>query len=103
MLRTPVHAGEPCFFTTLPAVYTAAILSPIRRLCRLPILPGGHDKIAPFPISGAKAVISLRHGGLISCPGFPHRIPIAKAATNADLPAFRKPQSINSLLHSSGQ
>ncbi|AKD53891.1 alpha/beta fold hydrolase [Spirosoma radiotolerans] len=53
------------------------------------VLHGEDDQIVPFPISGAKAVKLLKHGKLISYPGFPHGMPTTEAATiNADLLAF---------------
>lgn len=55
------------------------------------VLHGEDDQIVPFPISGAKAVKLLKHGKLISYPGFPHGMPTTEAATiNADLLAFIK-------------
>ncbi|GAB4041518.1 alpha/beta fold hydrolase [Spirosoma jeollabukense] len=53
------------------------------------VLHGEDDQIVPFPISGAKAVKLLKHGKLISYPGFPHGMPTTEADTiNADLLAF---------------
>ncbi len=53
------------------------------------VLHGEDDQIVPFPISGAKAVKLLKHGKLISYPGFPHGMPATEAATiNKDLLAF---------------
>jgi non-heme chloroperoxidase len=55
------------------------------------VLHGEDDQIVPFPISGAKAVKLLKHGKLISYPGFPHGMPATETATiNADLLAFIK-------------
>ena len=55
------------------------------------VLHGEDDQIVPFSISGAKAVKLLKHGKLISYPGFPHGMPTTEAATiNADLLAFIK-------------
>ncbi|MGF6849353.1 non-heme chloroperoxidase [Chitinophaga sp. W3I9] len=55
------------------------------------VLHGEDDQIVPFPISGAKAVGLLKHGKLISYPGFPHGMPTTEAATiNKDLLAFIK-------------
>ncbi len=55
------------------------------------VLHGEDDQIVPFPISGAKAVKLLKHGKLISYPGFPHGMPTTEAATiNKDLLAFFK-------------
>ena len=39
------------------------------------VLHGEDDQIVPFPISGAKAAKLLKHGTLISYPGFPHGMP----------------------------
>jgi non-heme chloroperoxidase len=53
------------------------------------VLHGEDDQIVPFAITGAKAVKLLKHGKLISYPGFPHGMPTTEAATiNADLLAF---------------
>jgi len=53
------------------------------------VLHGEDDQIVPFPISGAKSIKLLKHGKLISYPGFPHGMPATEAATiNADLLAF---------------
>lgn len=53
------------------------------------VLHGEDDQIVPFLISGAKAVKLLKHGKLISYPGFPHGMPTTEASTiNADLLAF---------------
>ena len=55
------------------------------------VLHGEDDQIVPFPISGAKAIKLLKHGTLISYPGFPHGMPTTEAATiNKDLLAFIK-------------
>ncbi|MFD2936991.1 alpha/beta fold hydrolase [Spirosoma flavum] len=55
------------------------------------VLHGEDDQIVPFPISGAKSIKLLKHGKLISYPGFPHGMPATEAATiNADLFAFIK-------------
>jgi non-heme chloroperoxidase len=55
------------------------------------VLHGEDDQIVPFPISGAKTVKLLKHGKLISYPGFPHGMPATESATiNADLLAFIK-------------
>lgn len=55
------------------------------------VLHGEDDQIVPFPISGAKSVKLLKHGKLISYPGFPHGMPTTEAATiNKDLLAFIK-------------
>ncbi|MFC3826171.1 alpha/beta fold hydrolase [Niastella sp. GCM10012298] len=53
------------------------------------VLHGEDDQVVPFPISGAKAVKLLKHGKLISYPGFPHGMPTTEAAViNADILAF---------------
>jgi non-heme chloroperoxidase len=53
------------------------------------VLHGEDDQIVPFPISGAKSIKLLKHGKLISYPGFPHGMPATEAATiNADLLKF---------------
>jgi non-heme chloroperoxidase len=55
------------------------------------VLHGEDDQIVPFPISGAKAIKLLKHGTLISYPGFPHGMPATEAETiNKDLLAFIK-------------
>jgi non-heme chloroperoxidase len=55
------------------------------------VLHGEDDQIVPFPIAGAKSIKLLKHGKLISYPGFPHGMPATEAATiNADLLAFIK-------------
>jgi non-heme chloroperoxidase len=55
------------------------------------VLHGEDDQIVPFPISGAKSIKLLKHGKLISYPGFPHGMPATEAATiNKDLLAFFK-------------
>jgi non-heme chloroperoxidase len=57
------------------------------------VLHGEDDQIVPFEISGAKAVKLLKHGKLISYPGFPHGMPTTEAATiNKDLLAFIDPE-----------
>ncbi|MGI4870870.1 MAG: alpha/beta fold hydrolase [Janthinobacterium lividum] len=53
------------------------------------VLHGEDDQIVPFAISGAKSIKLLKHGKLISYPGFPHGMPATEAPTiNADLLAF---------------
>jgi len=53
------------------------------------VLHGEDDQIVPFPVSGAKSIKLLKHGQLISYPGFPHGMPATEAATiNADLLTF---------------
>ncbi|MCX6218533.1 alpha/beta hydrolase [Spirosoma sp.] len=55
------------------------------------VLHGEDDQIVPFAISAVKAIKLLKHGKLISYPGFPHGMPTTEAATiNADLLAFIK-------------
>jgi non-heme chloroperoxidase len=55
------------------------------------VLHGEDDQIVPYAISGAKSIKLLKHGKLISYPGFPHGMPATEAATiNADLLAFIK-------------
>ena len=55
------------------------------------VLHGEDDQIVPFANSGAKAVKLLKHGKLISYPGYPHGMPTTHAdAINADLLAFFK-------------
>ena len=55
------------------------------------VLHGEDDQIVPFLLSGAKAVKLLKHGKLISYPGFPHGMPATESATiNKDLLAFIK-------------
>jgi non-heme chloroperoxidase len=55
------------------------------------ILHGEDDQVVPFENSAAKAIKLLKHGKLISYPGFPHGMPTTEAATiNADLLAFFK-------------
>lgn len=57
------------------------------------VLHGEDDQIVPFEISGAKAVKLLKHGKLISYPGFPHGMPTTEAATiNKDLLEFIDPE-----------
>ena len=53
------------------------------------VMHGEDDQIVPFELTGAKAVKLLRHGKLISYPGFPHGMPTTEAPTiNADILAF---------------
>ena len=55
------------------------------------VLHGEDDQIVPFQVGGAKAIKYLKHGKLISYPGFPHGMPTTEAATiNKDLLAFIK-------------
>jgi len=55
------------------------------------VLHGEDDQIVPFHVSGAKSIKLLKHGKLISYPGFPHGMTATEAATiNADLLAFIK-------------
>jgi non-heme chloroperoxidase len=53
------------------------------------VLHGEDDQIVPYHVSAAKSIKLLKHGQLISYPGFPHGMPATEAATiNADLLAF---------------
>jgi non-heme chloroperoxidase len=53
------------------------------------VLHGEDDQIVPFAISGAKTVKLLKHGTLISYPGYPHGMPTTHAdVINAALLAF---------------
>jgi non-heme chloroperoxidase len=55
------------------------------------VLHGEDDQIVPFNNSGAKSVKLLKHGKLISYPGFPHGMPTTHAdVINKDLLAFFK-------------
>ena len=55
------------------------------------VLHGEDDQIVPFPVSGAKTIKFLKHGKLISYPGFPHGMPTTHAdRINADLLEFIK-------------
>lgn len=55
------------------------------------VLHGEDDQIVPFAVGGAKAIKHLKHGKLISYPGFPHGMPTTEAPTiNKDLLAFIK-------------
>lgn len=55
------------------------------------VLHGEDDQIVPFENAGKKAVKLLKHGKLISYPGFPHGMPTTEAATiNADILTFIK-------------
>lgn len=55
------------------------------------VLHGEDDQIVPFQNSGVKSVKLLKHGKLISDPGFPHGMPTTHAdVINADLLAFFK-------------
>ncbi len=55
------------------------------------VLHGEDDQIVPFANSGAKSVKLLKHGKLISYPGYPHGMPTTHAdQINADLLAFFK-------------
>jgi non-heme chloroperoxidase len=55
------------------------------------VMHGEDDQIVPFPITAAKTIKLLKHGQLISYPGFPHGMPTTEAATiNRDLLAFIK-------------
>jgi non-heme chloroperoxidase len=53
------------------------------------VMHGEDDQICPFEASGAKAVKLLKHGTLITYPGFPHGMPTTHAdQINKDLLAF---------------
>ncbi|MBN9384051.1 MAG: alpha/beta hydrolase [Chitinophagaceae bacterium] len=55
------------------------------------VMHGEDDQIVPFALTAVKAVKLLKHGKLISYPGFPHGMPTTEAATiNRDLLAFIK-------------
>jgi non-heme chloroperoxidase len=55
------------------------------------VMHGEDDQICPFPITGAKSVKLLKHGKLISYPGYPHGMPTTHAAQiNTDLLEFIK-------------
>ena len=55
------------------------------------VMHGEDDQIVPFQLTAVKAVKLLRHGKLISYPGFPHGMPATEATTiNKDLLAFIK-------------
>jgi non-heme chloroperoxidase len=56
------------------------------------VLHGEDDQIVPFELTGKRAATLLKHGKLISYPGFPHGMPTTEAATiNKDLLAFIDP------------
>ncbi len=53
------------------------------------VMHGEDDQIVPFQLTAVKAVKLLKHGKLISYPGFPHGMPTTEAETiNADLLTF---------------
>jgi len=55
------------------------------------VLHGEDDQICPFATTGAKSVKLLKHGKLISYPGFPHGMPTTHAdQINQDILAFIK-------------
>ncbi len=55
------------------------------------VMHGEDDQIVPFATTAVKAVKLLKHGRLVSYPGFPHGMPTTEAATiNRDLLAFIK-------------
>ena len=57
------------------------------------VMHGEDDQIVPFELTGARAVKLLKHGKLISYPGFPHGMPTTEAETiNRDLLAFIDPE-----------
>jgi non-heme chloroperoxidase len=53
------------------------------------VLHGEDDQIVPYQVGGARTIKLLKHGQLISYPGFPHGMSVTESATiNADLLAF---------------
>ncbi len=55
------------------------------------VLHGEDDQIVPYNLTAVKAAKLLKHGKLITYPGFPHGMPTTEAATiNKDLLAFIK-------------
>lgn len=53
------------------------------------VLHGEDDQIVPYKNAGVKSAKLLKHGKLITYPGFPHGMPTTEAATiNADILAF---------------
>lgn len=53
------------------------------------VLHGEDDQIVPYQNAGVKSAKLLKHGKLITYPGFPHGMPTTEAATiNADILAF---------------
>ncbi len=55
------------------------------------VMHGEDDQIVPWELTAQKAVKLLKHGQLISYPGFPHGMPTTHAETiNRDLLAFVK-------------
>lgn len=55
------------------------------------VLHGEDDQIVPYQITALKAAKLLKHGKLITYPGFPHGMPTTEAATiNKDILAFIK-------------
>ena len=55
------------------------------------VLHGEDDQIVPYTITALKAIKLLKHGKLITYPGFPHGMPTTEAATiNKDILAFIK-------------
>lgn len=53
------------------------------------VLHGEDDQIVPYKTTALKAVELLKHGKLITYPGFPHGMPTTEAATiNADILKF---------------
>lgn len=53
------------------------------------ILHGEDDQIVPYQITALKAIKLLKHGQIITYPGFPHGMPTTEAATiNKDILAF---------------
>ena len=55
------------------------------------VLHGEDDQVVPFPVGGSQTIKYLKHGKLISYPGFPHGMPVTQAATiSKDMLAFFK-------------
>ena len=53
------------------------------------VMHGEDDQIVPYQVGGARTIKLLKHGQLISYPGFPHGMPVTEASTiNADLLTF---------------
>ena len=53
------------------------------------VLHGEDDQIVPYQISALKAIKLLKHGKIITYPGFPHGMPTTEAATiNRDILDF---------------
>jgi non-heme chloroperoxidase len=83
-----VKAAYDCIFQFAQVDFTEDL-----RALDIPVLVlhGEDDQIVPFGNSGAKSVKLLKHGKLISYPGFPHGMPTTHAdVINPDLLAFFK-------------